>query len=124
MQRSLAEVPRALYWQRYPALATLDRYYPSADPGIPPENNVVERNICVGGKWLEISWHAEARLQQVRDNYVGADPGFVAPERLDFRLKPNSPAWAIGFQPIPVEQIGLQQNDERSELGRRTRQPR
>jgi hypothetical protein len=121
MKKRLAEVPQALYRQRYPALTTLDKYYPSAEAGIPPEGNVIARNISVGGKWLEIAWHADAKLQEIHDNYVGADPGFVAPARMDFRLKPDSPAWKTGFKPIPVDQIGLEQNAERREVERFTR---
>ncbi len=35
-----------------------------------------------------------------------ADPLFIAPEKDDYRLRPESPAWKLGFQPIPVERIG------------------
>lgn len=41
-----------------------------------------------------------------RDSRI-ADPQFVDPKRYDFRLKPTSPALAMGFQPIAVEQVGL-----------------
>jgi hypothetical protein len=34
-----------------------------------------------------------------------ADPGVMGPG--DLRLKESSPAWKVGFQPIPVEKIGL-----------------
>ncbi len=34
------------------------------------------------------------------------DPLFVAPEQGDFTLKPESPAFAIGFQPIDLSQTG------------------
>ena len=120
MKQRLADVPEALYRQRYPALTTLDQYYPLAEAGIPPENNIIEHNISVGGKWLDVYWHADAKLQQIRDNYVGDDPGFVAPDQMDFRLKPDSPAWKIGFKPISLDQIGLEQNAERRELERLT----
>jgi hypothetical protein len=36
-----------------------------------------------------------------------ADPQFVDAARRDFRLKPNSPAYARGFQPIDMGTIGL-----------------
>jgi hypothetical protein len=39
-------------------------------------------------------------------NSVVADPLFVAPEQDDFRLKPESPAFKLGFQAIPIEKIG------------------
>ncbi|AFZ35556.1 hypothetical protein Sta7437_2004 [Stanieria cyanosphaera PCC 7437] len=40
-------------------------------------------------------------------NSLIAEPLFVAPEKDDFRLQSNSPAFKLGFQKIPVEQIGL-----------------
>ena len=36
-----------------------------------------------------------------------ADPLFVDPANDDYRLKPESPALRLGFQPIPIEAIGL-----------------
>jgi len=94
------------YRERYPKLAELDKYY-AQTTGVPPEGNTVVRNVSVGGKWLETLWHAEPAMVDVRDNLVDEDPHFVAPGRRDFRLKPDSPAYALGFQPIPVEKIGL-----------------
>ena len=37
-----------------------------------------------------------------------ADPLFVDPSGHDYRLQPESPAYALGFRPIPWERIGLQ----------------
>ncbi len=45
---------------------------------------------------------------------VVADPKFLAPEKDDYRLAADSPAWALGFQPIPVEKIGPYASDERA----------
>ncbi len=114
MKRQLAAVPAALYRARYPEIAALDRYYATTN-GVPPENNLAARNICVG-KWAETVWHAKPEWLTLRDNLVGVDPKFVAPEKQDFRLQPDSPAWKLGFQPIPVEQIGLQTDEFRREL--------
>jgi hypothetical protein len=36
-----------------------------------------------------------------------ADPLFVDPEHRDYRLKPESPALALGFKPIDVNEAGL-----------------
>ena len=35
-----------------------------------------------------------------------ADPLFVNAKKDDYRLKKNSPAFKLGFKPIPVEKIG------------------
>jgi len=45
---------------------------------------------------------------------VVADPLFVAPEKGDYRLRADSPALALGFQPIPVDKIGLYASAERA----------
>ena len=110
MKKSLAAVPQELYRQRYPAIANLDRYYEKTD-GVPPENNVVARNVCVG-KWLEVGWHAKQEMLKLEQNYVGPDPGFAAPDKMDFRIKADSPVWATGFQAIPWDQIGLRTRRE------------
>jgi hypothetical protein len=115
MRKQLAAVPQELYRTRYPAIADLDRYYTNTD-GVPPENNVVARNVCVG-KWLEVGWHAKEDMLKLEQNYVGPDPGFAAPDKLDFRLGADSPAWATGFQAIPFDQIGLRPG-RRPQLGR------
>ena len=39
---------------------------------------------------------------------VVADPRFVAPERGDFRLRPDSPAFRIGFQPFDPSRAGVE----------------
>ena len=118
-----------LYRERYPALKTLDRYYgPPGGPaisgaafkGVPPENNVVERNICVG-KWLKEYWHATPGMLLVENNLTNAASSFVRPpsdpvQARDFALRSDSPAWKLGFQPIPLEKIGLHRDELRAAL--------
>jgi len=44
--------------------------------------------------------------------YTQADAGFVDATNRDFRLKPNADVLRrIGFHPIPVNEIGLYQDD-------------
>jgi hypothetical protein len=38
---------------------------------------------------------------------VSADPLFVDPAKKDFRPRPDSPAWKLGFKPINIGNIGL-----------------
>jgi Right handed beta helix region len=50
---------------------------------------------------------AEWRRQRKQDGRsVVADPGFVAPEKGDFRLKPGSPALGVGFVPFDFSKAG------------------
>ncbi len=93
------------YRERYPELLALDRYY-EREGGVPPEGNVIARNISVGGQWLNLVWHAQPEMMDIRDNLVDEDPRFVDAEGGDFRLRPDSPALALGFEPIPLERIG------------------
>ena len=44
---------------------------------------------------------------------VIGDPLFVDPEHDDYRLKPESPAFAFRFQPIDVSKIGLTRKEKR-----------
>jgi len=92
------------YTDKYPALATLLNDEPALAKG-----NRIVRNIRVGGKWLDLTdglTEATPYLT-IQDNFIEGDPGFVNADKLDFRLKPDSPALKLGFKPIPVEQIGL-----------------
>jgi hypothetical protein len=109
------------YITRYPELASLEKYF--ADPkegGIPPENNKILRNISVGGQWLDINWNAQPSMVEVKDNLTDQDPGFVDPKRGDFRLKADSPAFKLGFQPIPMEEIGPQKDGTRLSVPKRS----
>jgi Right handed beta helix region len=108
------------YSTRYPKILSLEKAYQVAT-GVPPEGNRVVRNIIKGanaanGKWLRLGWRAKRELIEIRDNLAGEDPLFVDESKMDFRLKPASPAWKLGFQPIPMEKIGLQVDDIRTTL--------
>jgi len=94
------------YSTRYPALADLEQYY-RKDDGVPPGNVIVAHNICVGSQFLKTTWGATKEMVEVRDNLTDKDPLFLDPGKGDFRLKPSSPAFGIGFEPIPFQQMGL-----------------
>jgi hypothetical protein len=124
MRKQLAAVPGALYRERYPELKSLDAWYgPPGGPeivggafkGVPPEGNVITRNVCVG-KWLDVGWHARPERFEVRDNFVTKDMKQVGPASEGFRLPKDSPAWKLGFRPIPFEQIGPRLDADRRRL--------
>jgi len=126
MRQQLTRVPSALYRERYPAMKSLDAFYgpPDGAPivgdafkGVPPENNVIARNVCIG-KWLDVGWHAKKEMFDVRDNFVTNATNQVAAPSDGFRLPKNSPAWKLGFKPIPFEQIGPRADANRRRLAR------
>lgn len=120
MRNGLAAVPLPLYRARYPAMKSLDAHFgpPEGPPitgdafkGVPPEHNAVVQNVCVG-KWLDTGWHATPEVLRMESNLTNASSSLVNQPNdqstaKDFELKKDSPAWALGFQRIQVEQIGL-----------------
>lgn len=126
MRQQMAAVPAVLYRDRYPAMKTLDAYYgPPEGPsivggafkGVPPESNVISRNVCVG-KWFDAGWHTTTNQFDLRDNYVTTDPKQVGAAADGFPIAPESPAWKVGFKPIPFDQIGIRPNADRTRLMR------
>ena len=74
-------------------------------------DNNVYWNAGTGAPAAEISL-AGATLQEWRGrghdlHSAIADPLFVAPEKYDFRLPPNSPALKLGFKPIDLSEFGV-----------------
>jgi hypothetical protein len=99
------------YSTHYPHLADLVKYY-STDlaqtTGLPPEGNVIRHNISTGGVWLQLTWYARPQMMTISDNLTDQDPKFAHEAQGDFRLQPDSPAWPLGFQKLPLEEMGLE----------------
>ncbi|HIE51768.1 MAG TPA: right-handed parallel beta-helix repeat-containing protein [Armatimonadetes bacterium] len=94
---------------RYPRLVNILKDEPGA-----PKGNLIARNICVGGRWLEMEERARP-YQTFRDNLLNEDPHFVDAANLNFQLREDSPAYQkIGFQPIPFGEIGLYHDGRRA----------
>lgn len=94
---------------RYPELLDLLEDEPAR-----AKYNIIRRNICVGGKWLELHDGLDEQTVTVQENWVDRDPGFVDAVRQDFRLREDSPVFKLGFEPIPFEKIGLYQDEFRA----------
>jgi hypothetical protein len=69
-----------------------------AGPSAPAIRSVAGTPVDSLTKWRELGQDVHSLV---------ADPLFLDPAKDDFRLKPDSPAFKLGFQPIPVEKIGL-----------------
>jgi len=98
------DITQPPYSTRYPELAALRE---NADA------NRIWRNLAVRcGKFAV----RDRGVNDFMDNYViGDNPGFVNAAKGDFRLKPSAAA-AIGFAPIPFDEIGLYRDDLRKRL--------
>ena len=55
------------------------------------------RGVGSLGDWKQLGFDQHSLI---------ANPRFVDVEQGDYRLRPESPAFSLGFQPIPVDQIG------------------
>lgn len=97
------------YRDRYPELLTLYDDEPAL-----AKYNLITRNICVGGRWLAFLDGLTDEVVRVEDNLVDVDPHFVDAAGGDFRLRDDSPAYKLGFKPIPFDRIGLYADKHRA----------
>jgi hypothetical protein len=100
-------------------------YYrdPAADyfkcDNVPFGHNVIDTNLIwhdglpVRAGKAAATWAAWQALGQDRHSIM-ADPRFMDPDQNDYRLKPESPAHKIGFEPIPIDRIGPYQHSLRA----------
>lgn len=89
------------------------------DPGV-PKRNVFARNVHSGGPWDSLN-KTTLHLQTVEDNIIQEDDKDFAQLRTDsygritsLRFKDPAAVAAIGFEPIPVEKIGLYKDPRRA----------
>jgi len=78
-----------------------------------PKGNLVARNISHGGRWDGVRSEARSYVT-FRDNLVNEDPHFKGTPPETFELREESPAYKLGFRPIPFERIGLQNDAYRT----------
>jgi len=92
------------YSEWYPELVT----FLENNPGRPKGNRIV-RNISFDSRWCKIYWGISMEDHDVdfQDNLVDVDPHFVDMKNENFQLRDNSPAFALGFERIPMDEIGL-----------------
>ena len=88
--------------------STMDRFYWrinfSKGSGSFRLDDVSLREAELADEWE--SWQAAG----MDKHSVVADPLFIDPEHDNYRLKPQSPALQLGFEPIPLEKIGPYQD--------------
>lgn len=107
----LKEMPyqNDLWRTRYPTLPNILNDRPAE-----PIGNRVTRNICIGGRWLNLADKLTDKTVTLEQNFVDGAPNLVDPDRGDYSLRTDSPALKAGFKPIPFERIGLYVNEFRA----------
>lgn len=71
------------------------------------------------GYVLLLSSDNKGREELKGNIFVQGNPGFVDTRKPDFRLKSSSPALGLGFRPIPIDSIGLVQDEYRRRIPER-----
>ncbi len=97
-----------LWAKRYPKLVNILEDEPAA-----PKGNLVARNISYGGTWDGVYAQAKPYVT-FEGNLIDQDPHFLGTPPADFRLRDDSPAYRLGFKPIPVGRIGLYEDEQRA----------
>ena len=96
-------------------------------PDFEPGENVIDSNLVwhggapvrvrmkpyLRGESKTLTWEEWKQLGHDGESAVD-DPLFVAPEEDDYRLREDSPAFALGFEQIPMNEIGLYESELRA----------
>lgn len=100
---------RPPYSERYPQLVHLLE----DNPALPKGNRII-RNISSGGTWIEFFDAVFSKpLVYFKDNAIDVDKSFLLSDDGRFRIRYESPAMPPGFQPIPLEKIGLNKKEKK-----------
>lgn len=102
MKDRLDEMPTesAVWAERYPELLTIWQDEPAA-----PKGNIVRRNLSQGGQFDGVRDDARQFID-MSENLVADDIGLAGTAPHSFELRDDSPAWALGFEAIPEQNIG------------------
>ena len=89
--------------ESYAFAAKLKQYAP---PRRQRDHLIADWNLFWNPNGTEEEAVRQFREGRVNEHSLWADPKFVDPENGDFGLRPDSPAFALGFEPLDVSQVG------------------
>jgi len=110
LHEALKEVPYTTppWSTRYPQLVNILQDDPGAPKGVR-----VTHNINFDGRWLDVDDKAKPLLY-LEGNLTDSDPHFVDASGGNFGLRPNSPAFALGFKALDLDKFGVYKDDLRA----------
>jgi hypothetical protein len=109
LQRTRAEAHRSFAFERNIIYFTQGKLFAGRwDDG----NYLLDHNLYWNASGGPVVFPGDRSLQQWQQtgqdgHSAVADPRFVKAEQADFRLRPDSPARDLGFQPIDLTDVGL-----------------
>ena len=95
---------RPEFWGNHKAYFSNNLIYNLKNPEAPLGVVLAGKKALRWERWLEFG---------MEDGSIFADPMFVNVNDRRFKLATDSPAWALGFKEIPVEEIGCYQSPDR-----------
>ncbi|OPZ84076.1 MAG: hypothetical protein BWY76_01999 [bacterium ADurb.Bin429] len=107
MRERIEAMPWAL---EMPEIAAILPHY-EIGTGVPPEGNIVARNLCVGCEPVRYGWPEDAVNKPwlaLRDNVAADESVFLDPAWGDFRLRPDAPQPGITDNPPPLVRSRLE----------------
>ncbi|GKT08608.1 peptidase [Desulforhabdus sp. TSK] len=107
----------ALWKKKYPNLSDILQDDPAA-----PKGNLIARNIFYGPDWKDYPKEI-IKYITFKNNMDNQNPNLTTPDKArdnpspkatDFALKKDSPAFALGFKPLPLDMMGLYEDADRA----------
>jgi hypothetical protein len=118
MIQMLADIPvNDSVWKIcYPELAMLQNSIANKTPRPIETRTRIARNVVWGGpeEWLVFHYPRGDNAWVIGENLTGTNPLFLAPEKDDYQLRKDSPAFAMGFKTLPIDKVGLYDSQERA----------
>ncbi len=82
----------------------------------PSQWSPYDDHITRPSDWIYLTFENDDVRDELVNNkntVIDRNPGFSSVENANWKLKKESPAFELGFQPIPIERIGLQKDNYR-----------
>jgi hypothetical protein len=90
-------------WSNYDMVVDYNLYFDAS--GKPPK--FLDHDFAVWKEQSADHWRRMEKGKGIDQNSIVADPLFVDPAKGDFRLKPESPAFKLGFRQIDLSTVGV-----------------
>ncbi len=104
-----SRIQRNIFYESGDGAAFYAKAYLASPGASYPKDCDADQNLfyCAGDPAKGREWLDQLRTHGIEVHSISEDPLFEDPAQDDFRLKPDSPAHALGFKDIDMSRIGL-----------------